>query len=211
MDVSPPRATGLVALVPTAFTFSSLLSASGALVLLVLAPQTTLRDAAVAACIAWSMVADGLDGPLARKLHAESSLGAHLDSLADLTAFGVAPALWLISRHGLAFGAPAVLLGMAWIGAAAFRLARFADDGVKPGRFGPAFRGVPTPVAAAFLVVSVAIGARLSSPVLELCAVAVGVLLMPSSVPYPKAGIGRWPWVVAVPIAVVVLTLHAQP
>ncbi|EMG08800.1 CDP-alcohol phosphatidyltransferase [Leptospira interrogans serovar Grippotyphosa str. LT2186] len=34
---------------------------------------------------------DGLDGMAARALHATSEIGADLDSLADLTAFGIAP------------------------------------------------------------------------------------------------------------------------
>ena len=134
----------MVKLLPTVLTFSSLASASVALIALVMAPSSAARDVLIGSCIAWSMVADGLDGPLARKLNAQSSLGAHLDSLCDLTAFGVTPALWLVGRHGVELGAVVVVLAMLWIGAAALRLARFADDGVKKvGRFGPAFTGVP--------------------------------------------------------------------
>jgi CDP-diacylglycerol--serine O-phosphatidyltransferase len=200
----------MVKLIPTLVTFSSLLSASTALIALVMAPSSDARDVLVAACIAWSMGADGLDGPLARRLNAQTSLGAHLDSLCDLTAFGVAPALWLVGRHGIELGALVVIPAVLWIGAAAFRLARFADNGVKKtGRFGPAFTGVPTPVAAAFLVCSVVLATLVGQPLLEVAALIVGVLLMPSHVAYPKAGIGRWPWVVAVPIAVALLARHA--
>src|SRR5919202_6281689 len=37
-------------------------------------------------------VADGVDGALARQLHSTSPLGGQLDSLADIVAFGAAPA-----------------------------------------------------------------------------------------------------------------------
>jgi CDP-diacylglycerol--serine O-phosphatidyltransferase len=200
----------MVKLLPTMLTFSSLASASMALIALVIAPSSAARDVLIGTCIAWSMVADGLDGPLARKLDAQTRLGAHLDSLCDLTAFGVTPALWLVGRHGVELGAAVVIPAVLWIGAAALRLARFADDGVKKvGRFGPAFTGVPTPVAAAFLVSSVAVATLLGERLVEVAALIVGVLLMPSQIAYPKAGIGRWPWVVAVPVAVAVLARHA--
>jgi CDP-diacylglycerol--serine O-phosphatidyltransferase len=200
----------MVKLSPTMLTFSSLASATRARIALVVAPSSAARDVLIGTCIAWSMVADGLDGPLARKLDAQTSLGAHLDSLCDLTAFGVTPALWLVGRHGGELGAGVVIPAVLWIGAAALRLARFAEDGMKKvGHFGPAFTGVPTPVAAAFLVSSVAVATLLGERLVEIAALIVGVLLMPSRVAYPKAGIGRWPWVVAVPVAVAVLARHA--
>lgn len=208
--IETAAASGLLKMVPTAVTFTSLLSSSTALVLLVLAPQSLARDALIAACLGWSMVADGIDGPLARKLKATSSLGANLDSLCDLTAFGLVPPLWLIARNGHEFGAAVVVAGIAWIGSAAFRLARFADDGVSPNARGAMyFRGVPTPVAGAAVVVVVTISTWASLPTLEVAALAVGALLMPSTLPYPKAGIGRWPWVVAVPVGVLFLAFFA--
>jgi phosphatidylserine synthase len=178
----------MVKLIPTMLTFSSLASASMALIALVVAPSSAARDVLIGTCIAWSMVADGLDGPLARKLDAQTSLG----------------------RHGVELGAVVVIPAVLWIGAAALRLARFAEDGIKKvGRFGPAFTGVPTPVAAAFLVSSVAVATLLGERLVEIAALIVGVMLMPSQFSYPKTGIGRWPWVVAVPVALAVLARHA--
>src|SRR3546814_1214122 len=49
-------------------------------------------DKAVAAII-FAGVLDGLDGRIARLLKGESRFGAELDSLSDVIAFGVAPAL----------------------------------------------------------------------------------------------------------------------
>ena len=40
-----------------------------------------------------SMILDGLDGNIARKLHGESEFGAELDTYVDMTAFGIAPAI----------------------------------------------------------------------------------------------------------------------
>lgn len=48
-------------------------------------------------------VCDGMDGRVARLLHASSKLGAELDSLADFVNFGVAPAMfmyfWLTGKY----------------------------------------------------------------------------------------------------------------
>ena len=45
-----------------------------------------------------AMLFDGFDGFAARLLNANSSLGAQLDSLADLVAFGIAPATLMYSN-----------------------------------------------------------------------------------------------------------------
>ena len=53
-------------------------------------------------------VLDGIDGRIARLLHGESRFGAELDSLADVIAFGVAPALvlylWSLQRIAASIG-----------------------------------------------------------------------------------------------------------
>src|SRR4051812_13131396 len=54
------------------------------------------------ACIILAGVLDGLDGRIARLLKGESRFGAELDSLSDVIAFGVSPAivlyLWSLSN-----------------------------------------------------------------------------------------------------------------
>ena len=40
-----------------------------------------------------SMIFDGMDGRVARLTHTQSEFGVQFDSIADMTAFGVAPAL----------------------------------------------------------------------------------------------------------------------
>ncbi len=108
------------------------------------------------AAILLAGVLDGLDGRIARMFRAESRFGAELDSLSDVIAFGVAPAmilyLWCLGdvpRFGW-LGA----LGLAL--ACALRLARFnanldrEDQPLKAAGFNV---GVPAPAGAALALV----------------------------------------------------------
>lgn len=96
-------------------------------------------------------VLDGIDGRIARLLKGSSRFGAELDSLSDVTAFGVAPALiiyfWTLHQ----------LPGVGWIVAlahavcAALRLARFnanLDVTDQPHKHYGFLTGVPAPVGA---------------------------------------------------------------
>jgi CDP-diacylglycerol--serine O-phosphatidyltransferase len=68
---------------------------------------------------------DGADGFAARRLHAESELGAELDSLADFLDFGVAPAIFLYACDLHALGAAGWAIALAYLAAAGFRLGRY--------------------------------------------------------------------------------------
>jgi len=104
-------------------------------------------------------ILDGLDGRIARMLNAQSRFGAELDSLSDVIAFGVSPAiimfLWSLNeipRFGWIFA-----LGYAVC--AALRLARFnaSIDKVEHPRKAAGFlTGVPAPTAAGMMLVPVA-------------------------------------------------------
>jgi CDP-diacylglycerol--serine O-phosphatidyltransferase len=95
---------------------------------------------------------DGFDGMVARALNATSDLGAELDTLADLTTFGVAPGMLMYKMvlEGFKFdffgvGEPfpyGMAIAAVFPICAAYRLARFsvAHD---PG----SFTGLPSPVA----------------------------------------------------------------
>lgn len=107
------------------------------------------RFEVAALLIIFAAVIDGLDGLLARKLKAQSSFGAELDSLSDFLSFGVAPALVVF------FFALTDAPGFGWIFALIFticcclRLARFnvtRDAPPPPGR--AHFTGVPAPAGA---------------------------------------------------------------
>jgi CDP-diacylglycerol--serine O-phosphatidyltransferase len=104
--------------------------------------------AAIAVYVA--MVLDGMDGRVARWTHTQSEFGAQYDSIADMVAFGAAPALiayeWALKDLGTA----------GWIGAfiycagAGIRLARFnANIGAVDKSY---FQGLPSPSGAAVMV-----------------------------------------------------------
>ena len=109
---------------------------------------------AVALLIA--MVLDGLDGRIARLTGTESEFGKEYDSLADLVAFGVAPAIivyqWGLVRladYGWIWGKIGWLAAFIYAASAAMRLARF---NVMPSTYDRRFfEGLPSPSAAALV------------------------------------------------------------
>ncbi len=94
---------------------------------------------------------DGIDGRVARMLNAQSRFGAELDSLSDVIAFGVSPALimYLWSLQSIPrFGWICVL---AYAVSAALRLARFnaaIDVEDQPHKSAGFLTGVPAPAGA---------------------------------------------------------------
>jgi CDP-diacylglycerol--serine O-phosphatidyltransferase len=109
-------------------------------------------------CVIFAGVLDGMDGRIARLLHANSRFGAELDSLSDVTAFGVAPSfilfLWSL-QYAPKFGWVAAL---ALAVCCALRLARFnsrmdADD--QPHKSAGFLTGIPAPVGAGLAFVPV--------------------------------------------------------
>ncbi len=100
------------------------------------------------------MVFDVFDGRVARLAGSSSQLGAHLDSLADLVTFGVAPAM-IILRSGASTFTDVVwwqravwLFSLAYCLGALLRLARFTAEQGGSEEDHVAFRGIPTPGAA---------------------------------------------------------------
>jgi CDP-diacylglycerol--serine O-phosphatidyltransferase len=105
-----------------------------------------------AACVAIivAMFLDGLDGRVARLTNTQSAFGAEYDSLSDMLAFGVAPALicfsWALSQLGK-LGWTAAFI---YVACAALRLARFnVQASSSDKRF---FVGLASPSAAGLVV-----------------------------------------------------------
>ena len=137
----------LTRLLPNMITMLSLF---GGLTAVRFALQDRWDAAALAIVIA--SVFDVLDGRVARMLNMTSKFGAELDSLADLTSFGVAPALvlylWVLHLDTSGFGWAGVLVFAA---CSALRLARFntmLEDLTAPKWTKGYFTGVPAPAGA---------------------------------------------------------------
>ncbi|MGK0673617.1 MAG: CDP-diacylglycerol--serine O-phosphatidyltransferase [Halothiobacillaceae bacterium] len=153
---------------------------------MIAAIQGKFEQAAMAVFLA--MVFDGLDGRVARLTHTQSAFGVQYDSLADVIAFGVAPAvvvyLWALSGIEGRWG---------WIGAfvyvagAALRLARFnVQVDTTDKNF---FIGLASPAAAALLMGMVWVGVDSGWDAAGLAGwvwlvTVTGGLLMVSSLPY---------------------------
>ncbi|APW73084.1 phosphatidylcholine/phosphatidylserine synthase [Sphingopyxis granuli] len=110
------------------------------------------------AAIIFAGVLDGMDGRIARLLRAQSRFGAELDSLSDVIAFGVAPAmvmfLWSL-QDAPKFGWTAAL---ALAVCCALRLARFnsrMDADVQPHKAAGFLTGIPAPAGAGLAFVPV--------------------------------------------------------
>jgi len=96
-----------------------------------------------------SLILDGLDGRVARLTNTCSRFGIEFDSLADIVAFGVAPALLMYLFIGHEFGRFGVVVSALFVIFGAVRLARFnvMTTQVEPS----VFIGVPIPTAAVFI------------------------------------------------------------
>lgn len=109
------------------------------------------RFGQAALLILLAAVFDGVDGLLARRLRASSELGAQLDSLSDLIAFGVAPAVLVYQFHLQTLGGTGWIFVLVFVAASALRLARFnMTSGQSDIRTEDreSFTGVPMPAAA---------------------------------------------------------------
>ncbi|MCF1707645.1 CDP-diacylglycerol--serine O-phosphatidyltransferase [Tabrizicola sp. J26] len=142
--------------------------------------------------IVLAAVLDGMDGTLARRLDATSTIGAELDSLSDFLAFGVAPAL-LIFRFAQGdaqgFGWAFVLV---YAICACLRLARFNVNRDTPPNGRPVFIGVPSPGGALLALIPLFLAeARIFDasvyPQMVGAWLALAGLLMASRVPTPSS------------------------
>lgn len=116
-----------------ALTLGSI-ACSTAAVLGLLGPHGTDPNALIRA-VMWILAAgvlDAADGPVARATGCPSDFGRQLDALADLLAFGLAPAVLAYAAWWSELGHAGAVLAAAWVGATALRLARHVaecDDG----------------------------------------------------------------------------------
>lgn len=154
MDIEAPDPVAVprrraIYLLPNLLTTGSLFSGFYAIIAAI---DGNFERAGIAVFVA--MLFDGLDGRVARLTHTESAFGKEYDSLADMVAFGVAPALvsyqWGVARiaeYGRTWGRIGWLAAFFYAVMAALRLARFNTRvGTSDKRY---FEGLPSPSAAA--------------------------------------------------------------
>lgn len=131
-------------ILPNLFTSASLFVGFYAIIAAI---QGRYETAAIGIII--SAIFDALDGRIARFTGTTSSFGTEYDSLADLVAFGVAPAtlvfLWALEP----FGRLGWLAAFMFVICGALRLARFNVE--KKGAPSNYFKGLPIPAAACFI------------------------------------------------------------
>ena len=135
-------------LLPNLFTTAALFAGFYAVL-----SATQGRFEAAALAILAGMILDGFDGRIARLTNTQSAFGAEYDSLSDMVAFGVAPAL--VAYHWALGGLGKIgwLAAFVYTAAAALRLARFNTQiGIADKRY---FQGLASPSAAAIIATGI--------------------------------------------------------
>ncbi|QGG48256.1 CDP-diacylglycerol--serine O-phosphatidyltransferase [Heliorestis convoluta] len=130
--------------IPNAFTLANLLLG---ILSLVYTMDGNFRLAAV--MILLSMVLDGMDGKVARKLDVASPFGKELDSLSDLVSFGVAPAILVYAAQMYEpYGIVGLIIALIFALCGAVRLARFNILNISTH-----FLGIPITVAGPLMAI----------------------------------------------------------
>lgn len=147
-----------------------------------LGPLSGLDDAYIAAgYIGLGMIADGLDGIVARAW-GSTGLGNALDSISDAITFSVAPAVFLLNTHethaGTLVGAAIAAAAFIFLLAGMLRLARH-----QQATHADAFEGLPTPWSAAALTAILLVGIPAWAGITATLALAA---LNVSRIRYPK-------------------------
>ena len=173
------------------------------------------------ACLAIlaSLVFDGLDGKVARATNTVSRFGVEYDSLSDLVAFGVAPAI-LVYMWGLQpLGRLGYLAAFLFVACGALRLARFNVQVEEVGT--SHFVGLPIPGAASLVSTMILMWLELKGPAplepwLLVMIVFVLSFLMVSNIPYlsfKELGLAKlksFNWLVAGLLLFILIAIQPQ-
>ncbi len=165
-----------------------------------------------------AMALDAADGRVARLTRTESRFGAEYDSLSDMVAFGVAPALVAFSWTLQPLGKIGWVATFVYMACAALRLARFnIQSDLK------SFTGLASPSAAAIIACTVWIWSdslgdtepsTSVSVLMALLTAGIGLLMVSNFKYYsPKAlnAKGRVPFIVLVVVVLVFAVMLADP
>jgi len=169
--------------------------------------------------IAIAFLFDGVDGKVARLTKTTSRFGVEYDSLSDLVAFGVAPAILVFSWALRPYGRWGWLAAFLYVACGALRLARFnvQVDTTEPRHF----RGLPIPgaaglIASIFLLFKrLGIGGGEPQNLFLLLMVFLLALLMVSNIKYPSLKnlelLKRKPFNTLVAVILTLVVVVAQP
>lgn len=200
-------------LLPNLLTTASLFAAFYSIV----ASLKGQYDTAVLAIFV-GMVADGLDGRIARMTNTESAFGAEYDSLSDMVTFGVAPALLLYSWSLQQFGKIGWLIAFTYTASVALRLARFNTQAeVADKRY---FQGLNCTFGAAFISSFVGLCQRhmwsfeLSSILSAMIAVLTAILMVSNIRYYSFKDVdfkGKVPFLYVLVVVMLFVAIAADP
>jgi len=172
-----------------------------------------------------AMIFDGLDGRVARWTKTQSEFGKEYDSLCDMVAFGLAPAIlvyqWGVERvfdYGKLWGRFGWLAAFFYAVAAGLRLARFnSRSAVEDKRY---FEGLPSPSAAAAVTGFIWVASEFDLAGLPGLLLAFGVSILIGALMVSKFSYwsgkglnvrGRIPWVYALFIPLIYVLVSLAP
>ncbi len=175
------------------------------------------RFGAAGLAIFAAIVLDTADGRVARMTGTESNFGAQYDSLSDLVAFGVAPALVAFHWGLSTLGQMGLVVAFTYIACTALRLARFNTNSALAS-----FAGLPSPAAAAVIACTVwvweeyavAAPSQFASSILGLITMAIALLMVSNFTYYSPKQLGlkgRVPFVTLVLVVLAFAVLLADP
>lgn len=145
-QISKSKARRSVYILPNLFTMASLFAGF-------LGALWAIEGRFDMTCLAilFSCLFDGLDGKVARLTGTSSDFGVQFDSLSDLVAFGVTPAIMVYQWQLAPFGRLGILASFMLVACGALRLARFNVMSGKTVTSKKFFVGLPIPAAGCML------------------------------------------------------------
>ncbi|GLK91892.1 CDP-diacylglycerol--serine O-phosphatidyltransferase [Pseudomonas turukhanskensis] len=171
-----------------------------------------------AATVFVAMVLDSLDGRVARLTNTQSAFGAEYDSLSDMVAFGVAPAILAFEWALGSMGKVGWMVAFIYVAGAALRLARFNTQiGTVDKRY---FIGLASPAAAGVVAGTVwafsdfGIQGSKMSFVVALMVAAAGMLMVSNIKYYSFKDLdlkGRVPFVAILAVVLVFAVVFSDP
>ena len=162
-------------IIPSIFTLSNLLLG---VLSLVYTMEEEYQLSAIMILV--SMILDGMDGKVARRLDATSPFGKELDSLCDLVSFGVAPAILVYSFKLAEFGVAGLVIALAFTLCGAIRLARFNTMNITTH-----FVGVPITAAGSILAILALLSTKIPLFIFPVIVVLFSYLMV-SNIKIPK-------------------------